>query len=250
MEKMIHSDPGAATRNTTVNVERRTERRFAPRVWSPEQGYDLAAPFYDLWHWQEFWRRNEFPSVLEMVVGSGRYADIGCGTGGYCNELRKLGTPIGIDPSVNMLQLARKNLPPELELRLGSTSQLSLEEGSVDTALTARVLSHEPDLSLAIREIARVTRVGGTWLVTDVHALHPYPCTRIPTPHGDILIRTFKRTPTEIAEKVTASGLFSVEHTAEFFAGDLSWLPTSKEFAKIDQTGKTPVFFIQMFRRV
>lgn len=231
-------------------LARRDSANALRRVFSAQKGYDVVAPYYDAWHWQEFWKRNEHSHVLRWVSAGGQYVDIGCGTGAYCEALLSLGTPLGVDPSAEMIALARRRLSDQVQLRLGSIRDLPMEHASVDFSLTARVLSHESDLDRAASEVARVTRLGGTWVITDVHSEHPYPCTRIPTPRGDVYIETYKRSPDEIEAVVLASGQFELVESQVFRASDLDWLPDDPKFARVDRTGRRPVFFVQVFRRV
>ncbi|MDD9943531.1 MAG: class I SAM-dependent methyltransferase [Myxococcales bacterium] len=221
------------------------DRRSLRQPLDPVTGYNVVAADYEGWHWQTFWRRNEHPLVISALQPFRRGLDIGCGTGAYMRSLKRLGEVTGIDPSPEMLRQARLKLRWGAELRLGTTASLPVDANRYDLCLSARSLCHEANLEAAIREVARVATVGGTWVITDVHSEHPYPCTRIPVAgRGDVFIETHKRTPEKLAQVACSTGLWRLAHAQSYTWHDLLWQPKSTEFARIDRRGVRPVFFI------
>jgi SAM-dependent methyltransferase len=226
--------------------------KYGNRIWSPREGYDIAAPFYDDWYWKPFWQRNELPEVQRLLEGIARVRlsmDLGCGTGMYCDVLAKLGHTIGVDPSVGMLRIARSHVSAKTWLAGGRASALPLAEKSLDLSVAARSLSHEVDLPRALHEVAYATRPGGLLIISDVHAEHDYPRTRIPIGSEDIHIETIKRTPREIGRSVAQSGNWEVEFQREYRWRDLTWAPDDERFIRLDRRNLRPIFFMLSLRR-
>lgn len=96
--------------------------------------------------------------------------DIGCGTG---KLLRRAATYwpqahlIGIDPTNGMIEMA-KRLTPDATFSLGTAEALPLQDASVDLALSTSSFHHWQDQAAGLREIARVLRPGGYFLLVDV----------------------------------------------------------------------------------
>jgi len=73
---------------------------------------------------------------------------------------------IGVDPSIRMLEFGRRKLErlglsDRIELEPGDAEQLRFEDRSVDGVCIAFGIRNVPDRSRALREMARVTRLGG-----------------------------------------------------------------------------------------
>jgi ubiquinone/menaquinone biosynthesis C-methylase UbiE len=223
------------------------------RVWAPVEGYNLVAPVYDHWHWRPFWLKNESPYIEEIVRRTGtqprRSLDLGCGTGTYCSILGRYGEVVGVDPAVEMLKVARRRAPSAANLICGSASAIPLDDESVGMTIAARSLCHESDLAKAFQELARVTVRGGTCILSEVHAQHDYPRTRIPFGSDYVYIRTFKRLPREIIEVASAGTEWQVEHVREMRWEDLAWQPNDDCFNRIDQSNKRPIFYVMELRR-
>jgi ubiquinone/menaquinone biosynthesis C-methylase UbiE len=95
--------------------------------------------------------------------------DIGCGSGrllrkvhGYWPEAHLS----GVDPAQGMLSVARQ-LTPAARFSMGSGEALPLEDASVDLALSTISFHHWQDQAAGLREVARVLRPGGCFLLAD-----------------------------------------------------------------------------------
>jgi SAM-dependent methyltransferase len=92
--------------------------------------------------------------------------DVGCGNGAFTEELIAHSAPAavaGIDPSDGQLAHARTRPGTRLaQFRTGDAQALPFADRSFDAALMALVISFVPDPARAVREMARVTRPGGT----------------------------------------------------------------------------------------
>lgn len=83
--------------------------------------------------------------------------------------LARLGhRPVGVDASPEMLAIARERVPAA-EFRPGRLTELPAKSGSFDLAVCSLALTHLESLVPAIRELARVVRVGGRVVISDVH---------------------------------------------------------------------------------
>ncbi len=115
--------------------------------------------------------RVEEPVVRAMIDASpaGDALDAACGTGRHTVYLAERGhRVIGIDATVEMLEKARARVPG-VDLRQGDLESLPLDDASVDLAVCALALSHLPDPTKAIAELARVLRPGGRLILSDLH---------------------------------------------------------------------------------
>jgi ubiquinone/menaquinone biosynthesis C-methylase UbiE len=95
--------------------------------------------------------------------------DVGCGTG---RLLRSAGTRwpetqlIGVDPAQGMVDGARR-LTPGATIHRGLAEELPLPDASVDLAFSTLSSHHWRDPAKGIREIARVLRPGGYFILAD-----------------------------------------------------------------------------------
>jgi ubiquinone/menaquinone biosynthesis C-methylase UbiE len=98
-------------------------------------------------------------------VGPGQQAlDVGCGPGVLTAELvRRLGPEAvtAIDPSETFVAAVRARWP-EADVRLGTAEELPFTDGAFDVALAQLVVHFMADPVAGLREMARVTRPGGT----------------------------------------------------------------------------------------
>lgn len=96
-----------------------------------------------------------------------RGLDLGSGTGRFTPALAEAFGPVtGVEPSARMRQIAGvQALRPDVEYRSGSAEAIPLPDGSVDYTLMFLAWHHVQDKVQAVRELARVTRPGGTLLL-------------------------------------------------------------------------------------
>jgi ubiquinone/menaquinone biosynthesis C-methylase UbiE len=113
----------------------------------------------------------EAPDMRELLarVAPGRALDAACGTGRQSVLLRDLGhTVVGVDRTPAMLDLARAKIPTG-EFHEGLLQALPLPDGSVDLVVCSLALTHVLDLRPPMNEFARVLRLGGVAVLSDVH---------------------------------------------------------------------------------
>jgi ubiquinone/menaquinone biosynthesis C-methylase UbiE len=96
--------------------------------------------------------------------------DVGCGTGKLLRQARTRWPEaqlIGVDPANGMIETA-KRLTPNATFFPGMAEALPLQDTSVDLALSTISFHHWQDQAAGIREIARVLRPGGYFLLVDM----------------------------------------------------------------------------------
>ncbi len=99
--------------------------------------------------------------------------DLGCGPGIVGRTLAERpgfsGTIVGVDISQPMLDLATKlssALPVPIEYILGDAQQLPLEDSSFDVVLSQQMFNSVPDKAKAAKELKRVLKDGGRFVVS------------------------------------------------------------------------------------
>ena len=110
--------------------------------------------------------RTLAPALADAVGVSGgmRVLDVGCGPGGLTEELA---TRVGaenvaaIDPAPQFAAACRER-QPGADVRVGVAEELPWPDGSFDATLSSLVMAFMRDADRGVREMARVTRPGGT----------------------------------------------------------------------------------------
>ena len=109
-------------------------------------------------------------ALAGLSLRGARALDVGCGMGRWTRWLSARGaTVIGIDPTEEMLEAARR-LSPDLDYRRMSATAIELPEAGFDFAMAVTVIQHlrPGEQQAALREIARVLRPGGHALLLEL----------------------------------------------------------------------------------
>jgi SAM-dependent methyltransferase len=107
------------------------------------------------------------PRLLDAagVEPGQRVLDVACGTGVLArtaaDRIGPTGEVVGVDLSEGMLTVARR-LRPDIEWHRGDAADLPLADADFDLTVCQSALMFMPDATAALREMARVTRSGGT----------------------------------------------------------------------------------------
>jgi ubiquinone/menaquinone biosynthesis C-methylase UbiE len=105
-----------------------------------------------------------------------RVLDLGCGIGNILIALAEqipFARPaVGVDVSAALIDIGRREvakagLSDKIDLQVAAATRLVFEEASFDVALTSHVIKHLDDeaLALTFRDVARVLRPGGRFLL-------------------------------------------------------------------------------------
>ncbi len=123
-----------------------------------------------------------------------RVLDIGCGRGYYVklvslfpfvNEIK------GIDQNPEYLQKARNAVGKDarIELSVGSIYKLPFKDNYFDCVIASEILEHLDDDKMAVKELHRVLKKGGTLLVSVPNKNYPF----LWDPLNWVLERLFKK---------------------------------------------------------
>jgi SAM-dependent methyltransferase len=152
---------------------------FGPgaRDWAEEQ----ERVFRPLWE-----------AVLDAIQlsANAEFLDAGCGTGGATVLAAERGAVAhGIDPSVNMLTIARERMPTA-DFRIGEIESLPFPNAQFDAVVAINSLPFTASAQLGIHELARVCRKDGRLAVvvpapvaqTDMRAVYEAMLDLFPKP--------------------------------------------------------------------
>lgn len=99
-----------------------------------------------------------------------RFIDVACGTGRWMRYLQANGgNPFGSDVCEAMLRVAERKQGLRGRCVLAEATLLPFATGFADVTLCSFAAGYFPDLALAARELARVTRRRGRVVLTDLH---------------------------------------------------------------------------------
>lgn len=144
---------------------------------SPEHDIDR----FDHWSstYEQSWMQRAFfdpahHATLALAAGFVQQPesvlDVGCGTGKLLRHARAYWPDahlLGVDPAPGMIAMAQR-LTPNATFLTGTAEALPLPDASVDLALSTISFHHWQDQVAGLREIARVLRPGGYFLLVDM----------------------------------------------------------------------------------
>ena len=119
------------------------------------------------------WRKEACENALKLCdKKSLDILDIACGTGDMIaqwikNAESKIDSIRGIDPSNEMLKIARQKLPPSVILQNGEAKDLCVSAQSADILSIAYGLRNVVEVDLALSEFHRVLRKNGILVILE-----------------------------------------------------------------------------------
>lgn len=130
------------------------------RIETREDGKNVIAgddePYYR-------YKRERFLKLLNEVNFTDKTVlEIGCGPGGNLIEVLKHSPSIlkGVDISEQMVKLARKKVPAEVEIIKINGTELPFSDKVFDIVFTATVLQHNTDEKMLKKIVAELARVS------------------------------------------------------------------------------------------
>ena len=156
-----------------------TESQLAPLKGSGAM-FDAIAHRYDLLNRvmslgiDQRWRLRTV-RALELKPGA-RVLDLATGTADVALAIARRHPDahiVGVDPSERMLEVGRRKVTERgqeqtIELHVGDAQSLPFADASFDAVCIAFGIRNVPDRGRALREMARVTRVGGRVAVLEL----------------------------------------------------------------------------------
>jgi SAM-dependent methyltransferase len=102
-------------------------------------------------------------SIGALEPGPGtRLLHVGCGTGAALALAAQQGAEVaGLDASVKLLKVARDRLP-DADLRVADAAELPYDRGCFDQVIAFDAIQYMEPPAVAVAELARVTRPGGS----------------------------------------------------------------------------------------
>ncbi len=146
--------------------------RFFNFGYRPLEGQPVAGPHLSV----AFPNRDSAQLLFEVVGGTdltgARVAEIGCGRGGNLWLLRRYyGTAqvVGVDIAYKSMAFCRASMPDDdASFIHGDAEQVPLGAGWADAVVSVETSCTYPDIESFFRNVARVLKVGGHFLYTDL----------------------------------------------------------------------------------
>lgn len=171
-------------------------------------------------------------ACLEPVIGEQVFVDLGCGPGFLGIELGRLrprARIIGVDPSNEMLQIARENASVarllNYEARQGKAEEIPLESGCGDLVISQSSFHEWEDPQRGLAEIYRVLRPGGSMILKDYNL---------------VWLSAWKR---------KLLGLLHPLHMFKFGFDDVASMARDASFERIQGKGKGLQYFLVATKR-
>ena len=115
--------------------------------------------------WGNLQSNLQFLSRVGVLTRPSTLLEIGCGKGTLLDAMQRLGHTVeGIDVDADAIALAHSSYPT-ISSRVASGDSLPFPSASFDAVLSFDVFEHIPDSDVHIREVSRVLKPGGHYLL-------------------------------------------------------------------------------------
>lgn len=134
------------------------------------RNYDLANRILSL-NVDTKWRKEACIKALKLTNNSGlKIIDIACGTGDMILNWLKFSKDsmiIGIDPSINMLKIAKEKLPDKVKLIQGEAKDIAIDDERANILSIAYGLRNVVEIDKSLSEFHRVLRDDGILVILE-----------------------------------------------------------------------------------
>lgn len=142
-----------------------------------KESFNKQAQMYDESNYSKY-PRECYPYVINALseIEFDSVLDLGCGTGSVLVSLLEKKPEIhayGLDLSDEMLVIARQKLEKRAELVQGDSENLPYKDNSFDVVMCTESFHHYPHPSKALKEINRVLKPHGIFILCDVWVFTP-----------------------------------------------------------------------------
>jgi demethylmenaquinone methyltransferase/2-methoxy-6-polyprenyl-1,4-benzoquinol methylase len=169
-----HDEEDFMKRNFTLKMHDYIHRPEGKRMYNREMFGEIAPRYDFITRALSFGRdkawKNELVQKLPEL-DKPKCLDLACGTGDLTFRLAErfpTGHIVGLDLTEPMLALAkRRNLFENVEFVMGDMSQTAFTDASFDIVTGGYALRNAPALRIALKEIRRVMKPGGTGAFLD-----------------------------------------------------------------------------------
>ena len=134
--------------------------------------YNKIAPFYDAVFGRSC--RDAYKLVLDIVekydLRFNSVLDVGCGTGKLLKLIssdRHISQLYGIDPSENMIKIARKKNINRCQFYIEPIERISLPDNAIDCVVSTTAFSHFSNAESAMNQIHRVLKKTGFCIIIE-----------------------------------------------------------------------------------
>ncbi len=228
------------------------------KIYSAREGYNIIAPFYDKWKWQQFWHLNEYPYIEKwcntLKIGEG--LDVGTGSGNNLKCFLDNGQSVtAIDISSEMLRICKLKYASYINTNNLKCLELDIREiypyeRKYDWILSNRVISHLNifELSEVIKKISSIIKFGGQCFISDIHPLHKYSETNIQIGNDEVCIETYKHSIEEIKQVIKRHN-FEILKFKEINVLNLTNKEILKQFPNL-LNQETPIFYYTIIKYI
>jgi len=123
---------------------------------------------------REFWWNADFVALIARranLATARRVLDVGCGLGHWTRTLLPVLAPeatvVGVEPEAAWVAEARRLAPARVTIEQGTAEALPFADGAFDLVTCQTVLIHVRAPLVALAEMLRVLRPGGTLLLAE-----------------------------------------------------------------------------------
>ena len=160
-----------------VSGSARKQAGAAKAVKKADQYNDPTYNYQDYWQGREYEHAAEELAIRRLLRGRrfGLAVDVGGGYGRLSKFLTKFSDKVILaEPSQQQLDIGAMYLKksPQVERKLWQAADLKLKDGEADLVLVVRVLHHLPNPTAEFKEISRVLKSGGTFLLEFANDAH------------------------------------------------------------------------------